>query len=208
MNKTALFIEFIIIFITPPLLVVAGVLPKTFIMPLLWAITLYAYLHLHDAGICAFRFNFTRTALWHVLKRFFLFTVLMTLFILLYKPESFLALPSSKPWFWLAVMLLYPILSAFVQEVLFRSFFFYRYEALFQGHMLQLITANAMLFAYIHIVFENWIAVLFTFIGGILFAHTYLKTRSTMLVAIEHALYGDILYTLGFGYYFYHGANI
>jgi len=38
-----------------------------------------------------------------------------------------------------------------------------------------------------------------TFIGGVLFAYTYQKTKSTALVAIEHAVYGNWLFTVGMG---------
>jgi hypothetical protein len=38
-----------------------------------------------------------------------------------------------------------------------------------------------------------------TFIGGILFAFTFKKTKSTLLVSIEHAIYGCWLFTVGMG---------
>lgn len=104
------------------------------------------------------------------------------------------------------VLLLYPIFSAFTQELLFRRFFFWRYEEWFGAHTTLLIIVNALIFGYVHIVFENWIAVVFSTLGGFLFAHTYHKTRSTLLVTVEHALYGDLLFTLGLGMYFYHGT--
>jgi hypothetical protein len=44
-----------------------------------------------------------------------------------------------------------------------------------------------------------------TFFGGYLFAYTYAKTRSLLLVSIEHALYGCLLYTIGLGRFFYTG---
>jgi membrane protease YdiL (CAAX protease family) len=207
MNKSALLVEFLLIFVSPPLLIAGGLLPKTAIMPVLWLVSLYAYLLLHRAGVKVLAIDFERKALYEVLKRFFVIAAAITFFLLLYRPELFLALVRTDPWFWLAVMLFYPLFSAFIQEILFRSFFFYRYEKLFQGRHLPVVL-NALLFAYVHIVFGNWIAVVFTFFGGLLFAQTYLKSRSLLLTAIEHSLYGDMLYTLGLGYYFYHGANI
>lgn len=38
-----------------------------------------------------------------------------------------------------------------------------------------------------------------TFIGGLLFALTFKKTKSTLLVSIEHAIYGSWLFTVGMG---------
>lgn len=207
MKKPALIIEFFLIFIFPPLLVVWGPLPKEAVMPILWLVSLYAYLLLRSSKIKVLAFDFSTKELYDVLKRFFIIGSAMTLFVLLYEPDIFLALPTAKPWQWLAVILFYPPFSAFVQEVLFRNFFFHRYEKLFKGRHLSLIVTNALVFAYVHVVFENWIAVIFTFFGGFLFAQTYLKSRSTLLTAIEHSLYGDLLYTIGLGYYFYHGAN-
>jgi len=207
MNKSALLAEFFLIFLSPPLLIVWGPLPKTAIMPVLWVVSLYAYLLLRSSRVKVLAIDFDRQALYAVLKRFAAVGTVITLFVLLYLPDLFLALPKTRPWKWLAVILIYPVLSAFLQEILFRGFFFHRYEKHFKKRPLLLVTLNALLFAYIHIVFGNWLAVIFTFIGGLLFAQTYLKSRSILLTAIEHSLYGDLLFTLGLGYYFYHGTN-
>ena len=208
MKGTTLLSEFLLLFVTPPLLVVSGLLPKAAIMPLLWAVSLYAYLILRSSEIKVLALDVERKAFHAVLWRFLVIGSAITLFTLLYQPGIFLSLLKADPWKWLAVMLFYPLFSAFVQELLFRSFFFYRYEKFFKDRPLLFVTINALLFAYVHIVFGNWIAVVFTFFGGLLFAHTYLKSRSLLLTAIEHSLYGNLLYTLGLGDYFYHGANI
>jgi membrane protease YdiL (CAAX protease family) len=57
-----------------------------------------------------------------------------------------------------------------------------------------------------HIVFKNPLALLLTFGGGILFAKTYEDTRSLVISLIEHALYGNYVFTLGLGKYLYLGA--
>lgn len=208
MNKTILISEFFLIFVLPPLLIFLGFLPKEFIMPIMWLVTLYAYLLLRRANVSIVEIDFNRKSLYSIFKRFFLIGAAMNIFVFLFKPELFLVLLKTEPLRWLAVMILYPIFSAFTQEIVFRNFFFFRYEKLFEERMTLLVIINALLFSYIHIVFENWIAIIFTFFGGILFAITFLKTRSTLLVSIEHALYGNTLYTLGLGYYFYHGSNM
>lgn len=106
---------------------------------------------------------------------------------------------------WLAVITLYPLASAFLQEIVFRAFFTLRYRALF-NHAYSFVIINATIFGWVHILFGNFIAVTFTFLGGVLFARTYLKTRSTLLCAVEHSLYGDFIFTIGLGKFFYHGA--
>ena len=57
-----------------------------------------------------------------------------------------------------------------------------------------------------HIVFHNWIAILLTIGGGFLFASMYERTRSTLLVSMAHALYGNLLFILGLGTYFDNGT--
>jgi membrane protease YdiL (CAAX protease family) len=99
-------------------------------------------------------------------------------------------------------MIFYPIWSAFPQELIYRSWFFHRYRDLVKKEWV-LIGMNALLFSFGHIIFENLLAIILTFIGGILFALTYKKSNSLMVVFIEHMLYGNWIFTLGIGQYFY-----
>jgi hypothetical protein len=57
-----------------------------------------------------------------------------------------------------------------------------------------------------HIIFHNWIAVILTVFGGMLFAVTYYRSRSTIMVSIEHALFGGLMFTIGLGQFFYIGG--
>jgi membrane protease YdiL (CAAX protease family) len=91
------------------------------------------------------------------------------------------------------------------QEIIFRLFFFERYRGIFKTRELMII-ASGLAFGLAHIIFENWVAALLCAVGGILFAMTYTRHRSLALVSLEHALYGDFVFTVGLGYYFYHGS--
>ena len=66
-----------------------------------------------------------------------------------------------------------------------------------------MIMASAAVFGFGHIVFRNWPAVALTFAGGWLFATTYRRTSSLVLVSAEHALYGCAIFTIGYGQYFF-----
>jgi len=100
------------------------------------------------------------------------------------------------------MILLYPFLSAFPQEIIFREFFFYRYATLFRNPRVMLML-NVLLFSFAHIYFGNWIVIGFTMIGGMIFALTFFKTRSVMVVTIEHSLYGLIILSSGLSPLFY-----
>lgn len=114
------------------------------------------------------------------------------------------SLPREQPVLWLAILLLYPLLSALPQELIFRVFLFHRYRDLFPGPwILPLVSAGV--FALAHLVLGNWVALLLSFAGGLLFAYTYARTRSLGLVTLEHGLWGDWIFTLGMGRHFYGG---
>lgn len=120
-------------------------------------------------------------------------------------PELLFSLIKLSPLLWLVVMIFYPLLSVYPQELIYRTFFFRRYEALVKNPRL-LVALNALVFGYMHIIFHNWIAVALTTIGGVLFARVYMRSRSTLLVSLIHALYGSSIFTLGLGQFFYHGS--
>ena len=45
-------------------------------------------------------------------------------------------------------------------------------------------------------------------VGGLMFANTYRRTNSLFLVSLEHALYGNTLFFIGLGWFFWGGASM
>jgi len=99
---------------------------------------------------------------------------------------------------WLFILFFYSAFSVYPQELIYRTFFFQRYQILFKDYRL-LILVNATIFSLAHIFFGNTLVMFLTFVGGIMFALTFYKTKSTLLVSIEHAIYGCWLFTVGMG---------
>ena len=104
----------------------------------------------------------------------------------------------TKPLLWLIILFIYSFFSVYPQELIYRTFFFKRYSKLFKSENLFLII-NAALFSLAHIFFKNSLVMVLTFLGGVLFALTFRRTKSTLLVSIEHAIYGCWLFTVGMG---------
>ncbi len=122
-------------------------------------------------------------------------------------PDGWLAFPRQRPGLWALVMLLYPFVSALPQEFLYRRFFFWRYADLLPGRWMP-VAVNALLFGLLHAMYDNLPAVLLSALGGLLLATTYLGARNNLRLAwIEHAVYGQLLFTLGLGRFFYEGTN-
>ena len=94
-------------------------------------------------------------------------------------------------------MLLYPLMSVLVQELVYRTFFFHRYGVLFGNAWWPAILLNGVLFGLGHIVIGTPLAVYGTMATGALFAWRYAMTRSFWAVFIEHTLWGALVFTVG-----------
>lgn len=123
------------------------------------------------------------------------------------RPASFLRFPRHAFDTWITVMILYPLISVTTQEIMYRVFFFHRYRVLFAGDPQAGIVLNAVLFSFSHIVFQNIATLIISFLGGLLFAWRYQSSRSYWALALEHALYGNLIFTVGLGRYFYTGVS-
>lgn len=125
--------------------------------------------------------------------------------ILLVAPAQFLELPRRDPKLWALVMLFYPVLSVYPQGILYRGLFYVRYACLFRSER-QAWLVGSFVFGLAHLLFANYWAVFLTAVGGLLINRTYLKTGSLVLADIEHAAYGQLVFTCGWGRFLYHGT--
>jgi uncharacterized protein len=200
-------LELGLLYIVLPLSFYLRIIPLEFMFIVLLAASVYALIILLQDD------KFHRRILWQlpdinyllmVGLRFLYAAIGLIILTYIFYPEWLFSFPLNRPYLWLLVMIFYPILSVYPQELLTRTFFFHRYAACFSNVHLMIWT-NAWLFAFMHLVFAHWLVLGLSFIGGLLFAYTYHYSRSLMLVSIEHALYGNLLFTLGIGRLFYHG---
>ena len=126
------------------------------------------------------------------------FLVLLGLAVRLFAPQLLFSLIKRAPRFWLLIMLFYPLLSVYPQELIYRAFFFHRYQPfIWQRHAADL--ASALAFGFVHIIFGNWLAVALCIIGGLLFSFTYQHTGSLLFTCVDHAIFGNFFFTIGLG---------
>ena len=124
--------------------------------------------------------------------------VVTTIFVWITDNEALFNVLLNKPKLWIIILFVYSLFSVYPQELIYRTFFFQRYQVFFKSNRL-LIFINAIVFSLGHIFFRNSLVLVLTFLGGLLFAISFNKTRSTLLVSIEHAVYGCWLFTVGMG---------
>jgi membrane protease YdiL (CAAX protease family) len=116
-------------------------------------------------------------------------------------PEWFLAFPKQHPQVWLLTLFIYPIVSVIPQELIFRTFFFHRYKRIMPSKHVRL-GMSSLSFGLAHMVYGNWVAVIMSGLGGLLFGYRYMQTKSTAVVVVEHTLWGTLVFTIGFGVFF------
>jgi membrane protease YdiL (CAAX protease family) len=201
-------IEFVLLFLTLPLLI--ALVQPSLIPPLavLLVVAAGAWLVLRRQPFdCRRLWRPTRadlSLLGRIVGWWALASLALAAGVALFLPERLFHLPRAAPEAWLQLLLLYPLVSVLPQELLYRAYFFERYRTLFGDGPL-LILANAGVFAVLHLVFANLVALSLTFVGGLLFARTYRQSGRLPLVVFEHALYGWSVFTIGLDPFFLGG---
>jgi uncharacterized protein len=209
-NLFLLAAEFIFLFIGVPLLIFYRVFPNFPIPYLLLAALLAFFMLRRDSSFDSARLisiHGIAPNLPMLLLRDAIFLALLGLAVRLFAPQLLFSLVKRAPGFWALIMLLYPLVSVYPQELLYRAFFFHRYQPLF-GSGWTMLLASALAFGFVHIIFGNWLAVGLCAIGGLLFAFTYQSSGSILLTCIDHALFGNFIFTIGLGQFFYHGSRL
>ncbi|MEZ4778679.1 MAG: CPBP family intramembrane glutamic endopeptidase [Flavobacteriaceae bacterium] len=199
-HKTYKLVEFFLLFILFP-----TTLPLSYALWIKGVIGLlgFAYIIWVLVRIEKIRFFYAEKLDWKsfwkriaVLFPIIIFTT--TGYVWLVAPQHLFFVPLTNPLLFFFILLVYSVLSVWPQEILYRTFFFKRYEGLFKSKEL-LTFVNGIAFCLAHLFFRNTLVLILTFIGGIIFGLTFLKFKSTTLVTIEHALYGNWLFTVGMG---------
>lgn len=199
-------------FLILPVVVGLWVAPAWWI-PALWLIAFAGWLKLRRGPDPASDSEFWGKVAWRekapelrrMIERYLVCAGALMLALIFWSPERLFDFPKKDAILWLAIMILYPVFSVYPQELLYRKYFFRRFGPLFRNSA-QLAWASAVVFSWMHVIFRNEFALALTFIGGWFFADTYRRTRSLRLACLEHALYGNLAFTIGLGNFIYHGA--
>jgi membrane protease YdiL (CAAX protease family) len=152
--------------------------------------------------------GFSLRQLFYILLTFAVGGGIVATYVAQYHPALFLEFPRNRPETYTRIMLLYPLMSVLVQELVYRTFFFHRYGVLFWNWWWAAILLNGVLFGLGHIVIGTPLAVYGTMATGALFAWRYAMTRSFWAVFIEHTLWGALVFTVGLGRYFFTGVGV
>ncbi|HUH28891.1 CPBP family intramembrane glutamic endopeptidase [Gelidibacter sp.] len=192
--------EFFLIFIILP---VSFALDYPFVIKAFLTVSGFAYVVYILLKVENNKFRIAPNLQWslfwkHVGVKLLVIAFLTIAYMLLTAKSDLFHVLYRKPKLWVVILFAYAMFSVYPQELIYRTLYFQRYNSLFKSRSL-FIFVNASVFSLGHIFYRNPLVMLMTFLGGILFALTYEKTESTLLVSIEHAIYGCWLFTVGMG---------
>ena len=208
-NKPYLWAELFTLFVGIPLILLASVAPQMPRWPkfaILWVAAVMVLHYLHKQPGFSWRrlwhgHKVSDRRLWQRLGLLALCCVPLTLIAWKLVPDRLFWLPRERPEFLVVIVVLYPLLSALPQEIIYRSFFFRRYALLF-GEGTGMIACSAAAFGFVHVMFGNFVSPLLSMIGGLVFAKGYSDDHSLKWATIEHGLYGCAVFIIGLGTYF------
>ncbi len=142
-----------------------------------------------------------------VFLRSLLILILSIIAMFILPHHGWFSLPQYSWKLWLMVMVFYPLISVLPQEIIWR---FYLLEATktILPHRYMRVLVSALLFGWLHIIYLNIFSLIATIYLGLQLAYSYYQgEKSIWPLWVEHALAGQIIFTLGLGTYFYNGST-
>ncbi|MFD0978131.1 CPBP family intramembrane glutamic endopeptidase [Tropicimonas aquimaris] len=199
--------EFLALFVLSPI-VMAIVVPPQHMFPVLFAMTAIGLVLLHRTATFRWRDLFAgRDSIdWAWIWLIGLLVMLFgTGLLWLVRPEALFSLVRRQPELMIMILMLYPLLSALPQELLFRALYFRRYRSILPRQRWAALLLNAAIFSLAHLMYWSWVVLFMTFVGGLAFAWAYEIRRSFPMALLLHAVAGDVLFLVGLGVFFYSG---
>ena len=201
MKNFKLYLEFLFIYIIPPLVIIY--LKEKYL--------LYLFLFF----FCSIAFILLKKEKKKSLKEFFgkiefkslkfnllFFIFAIHIYALMIGLNSFYSMPIENIKLWIIIIIFYPIISVFPQEIIYRVLFVERYKKLFVSKKDYSQIVNTFIFTYSHIVFQNHHAIIISAIASPIFYYQYTK-KSFLNCFIIHSLGGYLIYTVGLGDFFF-----
>ena len=194
-KREIVFLQILYLYIIPTMLFYFDVIPDKFrfVTLLCIALTLYGIVRKHHWT--SSEFGITKNFMKDIAP-YFIFTVSGVLFLVwLAKitPHS----PMLEWWDNKKFILLF-IPFSILQEIIFRGVLMRLLRKAFTSPVF-IITINAALFSFMHVIYTHSIFVLpMTFIGGIGFAWMYYKYPNLILISASHTVFNFVGMILGF----------
>ena len=201
-SKAYMVFEFLFFYVFVPFIATAVLDGWYKVIPLLLIALFFLVLLLRDSSFDKSVFTrLDRDYIKRSVARVVVITILLIWFTWWIFPDLFFRYPVENFKNYALTFFLYPVASVLPQEIIYRVYYFHRYQSIVPEKYL-LMLSNAIIFGLTHFIYDNWVAPIATFLVSWIFIFNYLTTRSLINVSLEHYFYGLIMFTIGFGYFF------
>ncbi len=198
------YLELFLVFVILPLLMKYKIIPLPRLLTLLLVFLFVLFLSIKFKYIDKNWYKIPKLNKQYWLKMTLIYLgtfIFFIAYIYFFLDEKPFILLRERPHLMLIISIFYPLISAFPQELIYRPFYFQRYKDILSDK--EIIISNMFAFSFLHIIYNNFPALILTLISGLVFTLNYYRQRSLMLVTIEHSILGLIVFFTGMGRYFY-----
>lgn len=198
------YLELFFVFVILPLLMKYNIIPLPRLLTLLLVFLFVLFLSIKFKYIDKNWYKIPKLNKQYWLKMTLIYLgtfIFFIAYIYFFLDEKPFILLRERPHLMLIIAIFYPLISAFPQELIYRPFYFQRYKDILSDK--EIIISNMFAFSFLHIIYNNFPALILTLISGLVFTLNYYRQRSLMLVTIEHSILGLIVFFTGMGRYFY-----
>ena len=200
-KKVSKIIEMIILFVIVPGLLALSIPVIIKLISVILALVYVGIVTYKERNLINFKIDLKKPSK-AFFKRVSIISVLIVLLgisiIQFVDPSLLFSVVKQKPMLWFMILFVYAFLSVIPQELVYRGFFYNRYQSLFSNKQLFSIL-NVVCFSWCHLFLLNAWVMIITVLGGILFVYTYEKEKNILWTVVEHSLYGNLVFTLGLG---------
>lgn len=151
LKKSYIWFELVVLFFVLPLLLAAPIHPLAKGIPLVLGLV-YCVLVVKKLNLVTLKsfYEIRFTAHWKkIVITFFLIIITSTALVHFLEPNNLFLVVIKKPVLWISIVFFYSIFSVYPQELLYRTYFFNRYQTLFKKPI-YLLLVNFIAFPLAH----------------------------------------------------------
>lgn len=188
----ALFI--LLIYVTLPLLILAGIIPFDLKFYALTIGAVVVYIVLRICGFSNENVGIKKTGWFESIKHVSIISLILALVGILLWALGLSRITPNETW---GFFVFYIFISSPVQEFLYRGALNGILEAIGAKEPVQMIITS-LLYSFVHIIYKDILTLLLTFAIGLIWFLCYRKTKNLVGVSISHAILGVVTIVGGF----------
>lgn len=194
-NRYRVFLEIILIFIVPVLLLNLNIIPRRFyLLVLFFCIICVVVLVINERWSLKI-LNIRTDNLKNTFVPYFIFTILGCGFLVLMAAILHKEKIITNPWM---LLLGWSIPIGLVQEFLYRGFLIPKIKKIYSS-LVVVVLLNGAIFSFLHILYKPLSIVLpITFVAGIFFAWLYIKFPNLLILSLSHGILNFVAIWYGF----------